>query len=165
MGNRSKNILVGIVVLLILTNISMMVFIWNTSTRTRKPWQNKNRPLRTEHFIEERLDLNPEQMKEFSALRSEHREEMDILRGEIRLLNRDFHEAIVMGNTSEESRIAGQIDSLTYMMKKETVAHIKALANICTPMQKKKFLEELNKLPDRRGNRGDRRKRLQHRRH
>ncbi|MEM8939605.1 MAG: hypothetical protein AAGC64_09705 [Bacteroidota bacterium] len=152
----TQKILIGLVILLILVNVASIGFIWKN--RPFSPDLPLSLPFRPENFFEKQIDFDDQQLILFRALMIEHKIRMDELQLEIRQLNKDLHETIILEKPSEEKLVSLQMDSLALLIKQEIIAHIKSVAGICNPNQKLQLLEALNNLPDRKGNKGNKKK-------
>ncbi len=148
--NTTQKILVGLVVLLIICNVTLIGFIWKN--RPDRLDERKLMPLRTERFFKNQLNLDDEQAKAFRNRIINHRLRMDELQQEIRQMNRELHESILLNQKEEEELISSQLDSLAFLIKHETTEHIRTLGEICSPDQRKQLIQALNSLPDRKGN-------------
>ena len=158
--NSMQKILVSLVVLLILINVVLIGFIWRNRPSRFDPFRPM--PMRTESFFENQLDFDEDQLTAFRSRMVEHKLRMDELQREIRLVNRDLHEAIILNQEEKEEVTSQKLDSLAALIKLETTDHIRSLATICRPEQRARLIEALNRLPDRRGNRGQKLRRRRH---
>ncbi|MEM0940499.1 MAG: hypothetical protein AAF600_17070 [Bacteroidota bacterium] len=155
--NVTQKILIGLVILLIFVNLTFVFVIWES--RPLSPDLPISLPIRPKkNFFEKQLNFDDEQLMLFRKRMIEHKIRLNELQLEIRRLNRDLQETIILEKPNEEKLVSLQLDSLALLIKQEIIAHIRTVAGICNPDQKVQLLEALNRLPDRKGNKGNKQK-------
>ena len=154
MMNTYQKLLTGAVVVLVLINIVLLGIVWNKSNRKVTDRFGESRGYRMNRFFENELKLDSDQMNRFVQLQKDHQRKMKNFSKETRQLNRQLHRAIVNQEVENEKTIDRKMDSLHQLVKEENFEHIRSMTQICRPDQKEKLLEVLDKLPDRRGFKG-----------
>lgn len=133
--NKTK-ILTGLVVLLVLANITSMLFLWMG--------MRKNQPVgfrQPSEYIIQKLSLDEKQQKQYMALVSDHRSQTKKLRDELRNYKDSFFSLLseLHADDSIKKNALIKISSLNTQLDLITFDHFKEVRTICNPVQQEQF--------------------------
>lgn len=136
---RLTNILI---IILVIINIGCLSFIWiremNRPGMAPPPPDREN----VNRYLDKELNLNPDQEKQFMAIRKEHFETTRIFEDHISRLRKDIlSESFALNPDMQKiSQLADSIGSLQKGYELFLSQHFQKLASICSPEQKQKLM-------------------------
>lgn len=139
MNNTRNKWLIGIIAILLLTNITLLFFFLRQDPAKQ---ERKDRPgLGFSEFLRKDVGFSPEQMKLFDSLRTEHFKRMRPMFDNISNTKNTFYYRL-----SDPTLTDSSVDSVAQPIGREQVEldalifrHFRRVRNICTPEQQKKF--------------------------
>lgn len=136
MDTFGKSRVLGLVVLLLVVlNIVLLTFLWLGRT------QKDLRPNRDGgRYLEEQLQLSPEQIEQLNDLRNSHFRKTDDIRRKLHEAREKLHRLWAKENPEQEVRDASnKIGDLQAQLELATFQHFSDIRKICTDQQKKIF--------------------------
>lgn len=154
MNNNTKNkFLIGIVVLLILANITSIAMFW-----IDKPNPKTNRQKGTPAaFLITALNLDEKQQEQLEIYREEHKRAAEPLRKELVNNKKIFFGLLQQPESVDTQKINVEEAVLSITQKLDLLAfdHFRKVRNICTETQKEKFDKIILQVAQILGNPGD----------
>lgn len=131
-----------VTILLLILNLAILVTVVFRVTPLYRPEKSVHeKKVSPPHFLQEKLQLTPEQVAEFEELRTE----FDSIRKKIRKEMAEQRDLIVSELTKENPDTT-YLSELTYIygqlhsqMKMETIDHLLSLKEICSPEQQEEL--------------------------
>lgn len=153
--NKNKYIS-WLVILLAVLNIALLVFIWSGQKRF-----GKNPPPGGMILLEERLQLEPAQIRQLKQLRETHFQKIDALRKDSREARKTLHSLWSQANVNEKvNDLTQRLGTTQAAIEKATYQHFAQIRAICTPQQQEIFdtiIEDVLRKGDRPGGKDGRR--------
>lgn len=138
--NKTKALIV-IVVLMFLSNLFLMYWVWNSNHRPH----NKEEGPRNE--IIERLHLDAEQVKKYDVLIQNHRHQIRTKDDEIGLLKKELYSTLNGGNEKSDSLIQLLADKQKEV-EKINLKHFEDIGKLCKPEQMPAYKDLVVSLSD-----------------
>jgi len=137
-----------IIIVLVILNIVSVGTTWMTrehrpftrSGITSRPDRNAQKPV-NEHFLARELNLTAEQQVKFDALAAAHKENLELMTDEMRILREQLVDRMknqVFDSVSEE--LTQQIGQKQAELELINFRNFRDVMNICDASQKEKFL-------------------------
>ena len=146
----TKRLITTAFVLLVLLNGTLVSVLWMQNTRRPEPGFG-GRQFNHENFLERQLDLNEPQKISFEKLRQEHFQKVRPEMEAIVILKKQL-----IAESLKDNPDAKQSDSLVSaigvhqaVIERELVLHFHQLAKLCTPEQRGRLKEVLEKIATR----------------
>ncbi len=135
--NSQRKWLVGVIVLLVLMNITILAFFWSGK---RPPNPNKI----TNHFVKE-LNLGETQAESFKTLFETHLEKSSQIMDSSRIYKERMFKMLVQPNRDEVAlnKIIQQIGEFETQKGKLMIEHYTELENTCESEEQKEKLREI----------------------
>jgi Spy/CpxP family protein refolding chaperone len=153
-GNGNGRWLKMSLLVLVALNLLLMASIWLPRLK-RSPGRERGIGGR-EHdlalqFLEETLQLTPEQRQKTASLRANHFAKTEVLRQEINFLRRQIMDEVLAGSPDKAKveRLATELGGKQGGLEKLTFYHFLNLYSLCQPAQKDKFRSLMGELLDR----------------
>ncbi len=141
MNNNTKNrFLIGIVVLLILANITSIAMFWIGKPTDKEPIYEKRKGTPAAFLIKE-LELDEKQQEQLEIYREEHKRSAEPLREELGKNKQLFFELLQQQNVNDSQKINAEkkVTAVTEKLDLLAFDHFYKVRNICTEKQKEKF--------------------------
>lgn len=137
--NNQKKWMLGIIVVLVLVNITTLASFW----MMRKP----NHPPQMEKFFEKELNFTAEQTTAFKELKDTHRTKVRQLRDSIKFYREGLFEEMLSDNPNQANlnRINLKIGEIQIAMDRGLVQHYSEVKEICTSVEQKDKLKAVFK--------------------
>ena len=151
MSTNSKNkILLIAVAILLLTNISMLVFF--LMGPPKKGMHGGREAMMTE-FLQKEIGFTPQQIQQYDTLSKQHREKMKAMFEEAGKNKENQLKQLAASDFSDSSinNIAGQSIEKQKLLEISMFEHLRDVRSICTPEQRPKFDSLVYKILGRRG--------------
>lgn len=137
---KKQTILIGLVVILLLSNLTMIGFFFLHG----RPMHDRPRP---EHIIREKLRLDDQQAKLFDGLREEHHQAIMQADNEIDRLKADLYKELINSkNTSNKDSLLLAINRVQLQIEQIHFEHFQKLKAILHPEQSVAFEELTHEL-------------------
>ena len=151
MSTNSKNkILLIAVAILLLTNITMLVFFL---IGPQKKGGHGGREAMMTEFLQKEVGFSPQQIQQYDTLSKQHREKMRAMFEEAGKNKENQLKQLAAADFSDSSihSIAGQSTEKQKMLEINMFEHLRDVRSICTPEQRPKFDSLVYKVLGRRG--------------
>jgi periplasmic protein CpxP/Spy len=138
MNNTRNKWLIGIIAILLLSNIALLFF----SLRPDPEKQRKDRPgLGFSEFLRKDVGFTPEQMKVFDSMRDEHFKRMRPMFENITNTKNNFYFRLsdTTLNDSNLYEVAAPIGKEQVELDVLIFRHFRRVRNMCTPEQQQRF--------------------------
>lgn len=147
--NKNKRFYLWSIGLLVVLNISTIFIVWvYISGLSEHPKHRRSHNDRIVEFVKKELSLSASQTRLYKKMRASHFQKVDSV-----LANIQQTKSVLMNNIFQEDSDSTQIDSLSESIgmnrariEELTVYHFRKLEQICTPGQKKKLRNLLEKF-------------------
>lgn len=150
---RRNKLLGSTVIVLLILNVVLLIFLWlgrPENNRQIKGPENKGR------FLEEQLNLSPEQTSQLEILKKEHFRLINQYQREFNETRRQLHNLLGEENSEQKAKtVSAKMGDIQSKIEFATFNHFASIRAICTPNQQQTFdriiSEVLRKGPE--GNR------------
>lgn len=146
---HNRNLIITIVVLVII-NIAALLLLWLGKPKNDNMRGTKNigdEKVRIQNMLKEELGFSTEQVEKFLILRENHHKKSVELNDELMIVKRKMFEEAMYG---DKSIISDSLLNLSLEKQSQlellTFKHFLKLKEICTPDQKKKLFEIVDRL-------------------
>ena len=129
-----------VIIILLLINISTLVFMWMHQPPHDHPPHGHGDSM---EYLTHELKLTDDQQKQLEAMRDQHHDAMEEVQHRSRKAHDDYFNLLGNPNT-DSTMVNAAADSILALQKQIellTFYHFKKLRAICTPEQQKKFDE------------------------
>ncbi len=146
-NNRKTKSLITIIIFLLITNITMLVFF----VMQTKPAERRQRNFERSgmyNSLQNNVDFSRDQLNQYKALREEQMKKVHPMFDEVREAKKDFYALLSSGQVSD-SLINADADSIAQKQKHldlQMFRYFKNIRAICTEPQKQKFDSLMKKL-------------------
>lgn len=132
--------------LLIVLNITLCIFVWLTLQQEKEP--RKEQPF---EFVTHKLQLTDNQVAEYTKLRANHHDSMELLRHEGKELRKQLFAQLWQDTVNKPyiDSLANAIGQNQQLIEMVTYRHFAKIKALCNDRQKKVFSEIMQDLLDR----------------
>tara|TARA_R110001599_G_scaffold353229_1_gene590913 strand:- start:3931 stop:4464 length:534 start_codon:yes stop_codon:yes gene_type:complete len=153
---RRNKLLGGAVIVLVMFNAGLLVFLWLgrvENNRVNKGPEAKGR------FLEESLNLSPEQIDQLEIIKKDHFKRIDQYQRDFNETRRQLHGLLNTEDSDQKAKVlSGKMGDIQSRIEISTFEHFASIRAICTPEQQQTFdkiiSEVLRKEPSGNGPQG-----------
>lgn len=133
---RRNKLLGSLVIVLVIFNAALLAFLWFG----RKEKSNPKGSVGENKFLEEQLNLSPEQTTELKSLRQSHFRLIEQYQKELNETRRQLHGLWNKENSNEQAKtLSAKMGEVQSKIEYATYDHFASIRAICTPEQQQTF--------------------------